>query len=110
MTILQKIDTFERRMNQAIKNLIDKLPSENVEENPPAEKPIVENVSFNEGRSKNEQDDYDRILMQMNERWKRLDEEKRKSKEIRPYNRFEINREDFDSDWHYEFARMSDGW
>lgn len=106
MTILQKIDTLERRMNQAIKNLIDKLPSEKVEEN----KPVVENVSSNEGRSKNEQDDYDRILMQMNERWKRLDEEKRKSKEIRPHNRFEINREDFDSDWHYEFARMSDGW
>jgi hypothetical protein len=105
MPILQEIDKFESRMDQLIKSIIDKLPPEKVEES----KPVVETENSTH-RSKNEQDDYDRLLIQMNERWKRLDEEKRKSKEIRPYNQFEINREDFDSDWDYEFARMSDGW
>jgi len=106
MTILQKINTFERRMDQAIKNAIDKIQSEKVEKN----KPVAENVSISKYGSKNEQDDYDRILIQMNERWERMDEEKRKAEEIRPYNRFTINREDFYSDYDYEYACMSDGW
>jgi hypothetical protein len=108
MSILHKIDKFESRMDQLIKSIVDKLPTEKIEESKPVEKPVVETITTH--RNKNEQDDYDRLLIQMNERWKKLDEEKRKSKEIRSHNQFEINREDFNSDWHYEFARMSDGW
>lgn len=106
MTILQEIDKFESKMDQLIKSIIDKLPSEKIEENKPVEESIVEAESVIENRSKNEQDDYDRLVIKMNERWKRLDEEKQKSEEIRPVKRFKTNREDFDSDYAY----MSDGW
>lgn len=102
MSILQEIDKFESRMDQLIKSIIDKLPPEKVEES----KPVVETENSIIYRSKNEQDDYDRLLIQMNERWKRLDKEKRKSEEIRSYKRFKTNPEDFDS--YYEY--MSDGW